>query len=1039
MKLTKALMISLLLSAGCAPKNDSVQSPANLIASKYFSMRPQQASKYIGIVQLKIPALLTTAKTTNGKTVVDEKLKAEIISEQEYVIAQLKEISPDIEIIATYKLVLNAVAFTAPESAAKAIEKIEGIGQIVENTEFDRPQTVGTEEKIKEALNSLNEKNSVTFIGADKLHEEGITGKKMTVGVIDTGVDYTHAMMGGPGSKDIYKAIDPALPTDYFPNKKVVGGMDFVGSDYAPSSDDFNKTVPRRDLNPIDESGHGTHVAGSVAGIGDGVHSYNGVAPDAEIYALKVFGKKGGTSDIAVIQALEYAADPTESLDINNRLDVINLSLGGGFGKPKTLYSEAIANLVKAGTVVVASAGNSGDTPYITGAPATSDEAISVGASIDNMSHNIEVNGSSVEIDGDEILVEAIEGSTTAPVSESNVKGTFVYLGTASGEIAEDLKKSVKGKIALIDRGVIGFQDKFKVAQELGASGVVVVNNVEGAVIVMGGEGKFDFPSIMITKIVGDKIKAALKANLSVEFDFNPGKKIERTELIDTMTAFSSRGPRSMDSLIKPEIAGPGYNVISAASGEGDVYVKMSGTSMSGPHLAGVMALMRDAFPTEAVAVLKARILNTAKILTEKDGTHVGVARQGAGRVQVKEAYKSKAYAMPATLSLGEVSVASLKTISKKVVVTNTSDEDQVYSTSAIHSKNIKVNVISGFRVKAKSSYTLNVSFSLKREDASKNNIEADGFVILTNTKDSSKLNLPFLAVLNKVSAIKAGTLVTHTDSLADRYNSEVTLKLENTSKSSGDALIFNLLGTDKKKTATHASTSTLCDLEAAGMRVIERQENGESVKLLQFGVKLYDSMTSWQPCDVSVQFDFNGDGLADQELVGIQADYVSGITTSIFASLLLDAPMARDIRLAYELDTANVKENYMPALQQARQMFFYDHSNVAVIEVEVAKIQTDKKKQVGIKVATTHLEGRSSVDDFLGNHEVKWQKISLRDDAFAFNDIPELITVKAQDQTSVSMRRGLKEGKLLVLYPHNTPTSIKDEQSQIITEQLLK
>lgn len=59
------------------------------------------------------------------------------------------------------------------------------------------------------------------------------------------------------------------------------------------------------------------------------------------------------------------------------------------------------------------------------------------------------------------------------------------------------------------------------------------------------------------------------------------------------MTAFSSRGPRSIDSLIKPEISGPGANVISAAVGTGNESVQFSGTSMSGPHLAGVMAILR--------------------------------------------------------------------------------------------------------------------------------------------------------------------------------------------------------------------------------------------------------------------------------------------------------------------------------------------------------------------------------------------------------------------------------------------------------------
>jgi subtilisin family serine protease len=125
----------------------------------------------------------------------------------------------------------------------------------------------------------------------------------------------------------------------------------------------------------LDEATHGTHVAGTVAGLGDGVNTYDGVAPDAALYAIKVFGAKGGTSDEVVIAALEYAADPTGDLSFQQQLDVVNLSLGSNYGNPHIMYNHAIKNLVRGGTVVVASGGNSGDSSYIVGAPGISDDA----------------------------------------------------------------------------------------------------------------------------------------------------------------------------------------------------------------------------------------------------------------------------------------------------------------------------------------------------------------------------------------------------------------------------------------------------------------------------------------------------------------------------------------------------------------------------------------------------------------------------------------------------------------------------------------
>ncbi len=1035
-----ALILSLTLLASCAPKN-AAQNAADLIAGKYFSMRQQSATTYVGIVQLAHPALLSAAQTVDGKAVVDEELKAAIIAEQTEVIEKLKALSPEVKILATYKLVLNAIAFTAPSDVASKIEAIEGVNKLVENTAFMRPQTVDTETKIKAALAGLDEKNSVTFIGADKLHKRGISGQKMTVGIIDTGIDYTHSMLGGPGSKAIYDSINPATSNQYFPNAKVVGGADFVGSKFSAGGAELEQQIPVRDENPLDESGHGSHVGGSVAGIGDGKVSYSGVAPDALLYGLKVFGKEGSTSDIAVIQALEYAADPTEKVDPSTRLDVVNLSLGGGFGKPKILYTEAIKNLTKAGTIVVASAGNSGDNPYITGAPATSDEAISVAASIDYMPQNISIPAVEVVIDGAKKLVERYEGNATVSAETSKVSGALVYIGNGSEVLSEEVKAKVQGKIALIDRGVISFEQKFVVAKALGVIGVVVANNAEGTPIAMGSEAKFDFPAVMVTKGMGESIKAALAKNTEVTFNFSPGEIISRDDLIDTMTAFSSRGPRSIDSLIKPEISGPGANVISAAVGTGNESVQFSGTSMSGPHLAGVMALLRQAYPTDSVPELKARLLNTAKIMMA-DGKHVPVSRQGAGRVQVEEAYLTPVIAMPATLSLGEVPVASTKTVSKKVTLINKSDKDVLYSTRAISSKNIKVSLQSALKVKANSTLTFTVSFTLQREDAAQNNIEADGFVILTKGTDGAKINLPFLAVLNKVSDIKASSLVTMTNSKADMSGSEVKVTLENKAASSGDALIFNLLGQDERKTVlnpNNMSATTLCDLEAAGIRIIDKTVDGQTAKVLQVGIKLYDALTFWQPCDVSLQIDANNDGVADQELLGIKADYVSGITAQIFASLLLDADMARNLRAAYEMDPAGTKENYVAAIQDAREMKFYNHSNVAVIEADISKILKGKNGNVGVKLAVTHLEADSKGDDFLANHDKVWHKLNLSENALAFYDMPEIVTVKEHDLEHVSMRRGLGKMRVLILYPHNTPVALKDQQSQILTEKLLK
>lgn len=1050
MKNFSLLLLVLALASSCAPKSGNDKSSVRTILGDLFSTRQQSVTTYVGMVQLQLPALLAGAQIVNGKPVIDEEFKKAVLAEQAEVIQALKDLSPEIKIIATYKMVLNAVAFVAPSDLSDKISKIQGVSKVVENTNFGRPQVAVTKRVLSDLSKNLTDKglndhNTVTFIGADKLHKLGISGQNMKVGIIDTGIDYTHSMLGGVGSSDVYSSINPDTANEHFPNAKVVGGVDFVGSRYSAGAPEVEFNIPVRDVNPLDEGGHGSHVGGSVAGIGDGVKTYSGVAPEAKLYALKVFGAEGSTSDIAVIQALEYAADTTESTNPENRLDVVNLSLGGGYGKPKILYSEAIKNLTRGGTVVVASAGNSGDNPYIVGAPSTADEAISVAASIDDMAQNIAIAAVGLKLGNEEIkLLEKVEGTIGSPAVDSNVVGELVQLGNGADPIAEEVKLQVKGKIALMDRGAISFTDKLAIAVNLGAVGVVVANNQDGNPIQMGGDKKFEIPAVMVTREIGVLIKEALAKKIAVEFNFSPGKVISRDDLIDTITDFSSRGPRSIDSLIKPEIAGPGANIISAAMGSGTEGVQFSGTSMSGPHLAGVMALLKQAFPELSVAQLKAKVLNSTKIMM-KGKVNVPVSLQGSGRVQVEQAFKSQVVAMPATLSLGEVSVSSNKTISKAVTLTNFSDKDIVFTSKALSGKNIKVSLPGSFKVKAKSSLKINISFNLLRAVDEQSSIEADGFVVLQSGDGVEKINLPFLAVLNKVTNIKGSDFLTLTNSQDDKVGAEVRLTLTNKGQNSGDALVFNLLGTDERRVLTppfNLSKSTTCDLEAAGIRIVDKEVEGVQKKVLQVGVKLFDSLTMWQPCDISLQIDSNHDGVADLELVGIRASYLSGITADIFASLLLDAGAARQIRSEFEAAPKTVKENYVPALLDAGDMKFYDHASVAVIEADISKLVTDNLGNIGIKLAVSNIETDEAADDFLGNHDQTWQKINISENAFAFYDMPEAVTIGANDLEMISMKRGAGAARLLVLYPNNSRAAnntSKDTQSQVLVEKFQK
>ncbi|MDC0980304.1 S8 family serine peptidase [Bdellovibrionales bacterium] len=266
----------------------------------FFSERPEKPTgSFMTIVRLQHPALLKSATVLEGQIRLDPKAVEAVEAEQKEAISKMKQISPQAKILYRYRLSLNAIAIVASVEHASAIEKLSVVKQIARDEFFDRPAIADI--VIPTISNSeLQKRNSTSFIGAHTVRKtlvadgHPVDGRGVRVGIIDTGIDYTHAMLGGSGLVSDYEAIDPDKETEHFPNRKVVGGIDLVGSGFNITSPDPEARTPKPDGNPIDKSGHGTHVAGTVAGLGDGVNTYDGVAPGAELYSIKVFGDKGG-------------------------------------------------------------------------------------------------------------------------------------------------------------------------------------------------------------------------------------------------------------------------------------------------------------------------------------------------------------------------------------------------------------------------------------------------------------------------------------------------------------------------------------------------------------------------------------------------------------------------------------------------------------------------------------------------------------------------------------------------------------------------
>lgn len=993
-----------------------------------FSNRPQNYDRFIAIVKLKNHALLTSKRAVADKPIVDAVLAQKISAEQEAFIAALKKVVPEAQVLYRYRMVMNGVAIAAPKKYEEMFRSLSGTSYVESERAFERAATT---QGIKGIDADLEHNNSVTHIGAKQYREAlAIDGRGVRVGVIDTGIDYTHKMFGGAGTIDAYQAIDPnVLPENAYQNNKVKGGIDLVGTVYDSGSPDFAKHIPIPDENPLDESGHGSHVAGTIAGTGDNVKTYTGVAPGADLYAIKVFGKEGSTGDAVIIAALEYAADPNKDGNLSDQLDVVNLSLGSSYGTPHLLYTEAMTNLVDGGTIVVASAGNEGQVPFIVGAPSTTPRAISVAAGVDAMDHNWKFLVSEFTFaDGKKVPVEAFEATFAKPISESDeVVGELVKIGLANVDLDEATAAKLKGKVAFIDRGQVTFCAKALRAEKAGAIGFVIGDVAEQALSAMGGDCKVAIPGIRIAKTVADQIRTAAEP---VSIDFNNGTTIDRPELIDNLTGFSSRGPRSYDGLLKPEIAAPGQNILSAAFGKGDAATSLSGTSMAAPHIAGVVALLRAAHPEWNVDDVKSAMMGTAWRMKDAKGVEYATAYQGAGRVQVPQSGATPITTNPASLSLGLLQVPQTTLVDKVVQLKNHTNASQELTISKRGESGLSLEVPAKVIVPAQGTAWLRVRTKI---DMTQSDAEREGQVILTTADGKTQL-IPIFALTEARSQLVLDN--------AHVKDGQLTMQVSNPGKVAGDALLFSLLGRDDRKSglSTNPFRNGICDLAAVGYRVrVEKDDEGKEHEFLEVAAKTYDAITNWHLCELSVQFDTDKDGKADFELIGAPLQRITNNAAQAvdLHSILTDAKQMYAIRGQLEANWPTSRTaDYSPAVVDLQDLAAPGFSSVVVLKVDLAKLGVDAKagQEVPVKVALQIATEAAAPeqDDFLGDHQKTWGSISLPGN---LQDTPAKTTVAPGTSATITAKLPKAE-KLMLLLPQNSlnnESTASDRQVVII------
>ncbi len=625
------------------------------------------------IVRLTRPSIAEQGLLDNAAT----RERNNIRQQQAALLDRVRALDPNARVIAQVQIVLNAV-FVEVDAAI--------LPQLAQDPAVLRIAPVGIYEK------DLFE--TVPYIGASNVQAAGFTGRGIRVAVLDSGVDYTHAALGGSGDPADYANNDPTIiEPGTFPTEKVVGGFDFVGNVWPDGP-----LMP--DPDPLDdgpEAGHGTHVAHIIGGVG-------GVAPDADLYAVKVCSSVSTScSGIALIQGMEFSANPSGDGRLMDRVHIINMSLGAAYGQPfDDDLSAAVDNATRLGILTVASAGNSFDKPYATGTPSAADTALSVAQTA--VPSAILALMQIVAPENIAGLFPAVWQPWSAPLTTA-IEAPLQYGDGAGGNLLgcdPFAPGSLAGKIVLVDRGACNFTLKIShISQADGLIGLIGLvapgDPFEGG---DGGDRPIDIPGYMISQSVSNRLKSGLP-NTVVRFDPAVG-----IPLIGHIVGSSSRGPQhESTTYIKPEIGAPGAS-ISAIAGTGVEEGPFGGTSGAAPMVSGSAALLLEGFgvpkttprgtpPGKALGhglgpiELKSLLMNNGDTNIINDpltGALAPITRIGGGEVRVDRALAAPVAAwdndVPSgSLSFGFVELADeVVTLTKTVRIRNFDNTQRTYT-----------------------------------------------------------------------------------------------------------------------------------------------------------------------------------------------------------------------------------------------------------------------------------------------------------------------------------------------------------------------
>ena len=597
-----------------------------------------------------LPGLEATSPQARGEAKLDAKSPASrayldhLDRQQARHIAAIEgRLARNIQVTFRYKAVSNGIATALSPTEAQKIRQLPGVTRVVR----DRVELLDTD-------------RGPSWIGAPDIWDgsatSGLPGTKgdgVIVGVIDSGVNMDHpsfADVGGDGHNHTNPFgpgtyvgwCDPGNPDhdpSYVCNDKLIGAWDYSDAWCAVNTDVCSETD-----GPEDNDGHGSHTASTAAGNVLNSPAISGVAPHANLITYDAcvddFEELGLCPFATTTAARDQAA-----LD---GVDVTNYSIGGGSDPWGDDSDAQFLNLVYAGVYPAASAGNSGPGPNTVGhlGPWMSTTAAST-----HDRETVENN-----------LIN-MSGGTNPPANMDGASMTGGY-GPASIVYAKDFDDGdpdprnpseqclipfpantwTNGEIVLCDRGTIARVAKCANVAAGGAAGCVLANANAGQ-----GDPVADphvIPAIHVDDTDGTSLRNWLGTGAGHMATITAGSVVVDPAAADIMASFSSRGPNSSFDVLKPDLTGPGVNILAAVATDGvfppPEFGTLSGTSMSSPHNAGAGALLTALYPDWSSSAIKSALMTTADTTVHVQAgvglTDADPFDRGAGRLDLTKA-----------------------------------------------------------------------------------------------------------------------------------------------------------------------------------------------------------------------------------------------------------------------------------------------------------------------------------------------------------------------------------------------------------------